>query len=75
MAEKERPNPSYGDGASLEEPTFILRGQDIVAPEIVREWAYRAAMMGAPREKIEEARKIADRMEDWQIAHHRKVPD
>lgn len=58
-----------------EEPVFVLRAQDIVAPEIVREWAYRAAMMGTPREKIVEARKLADAMEDWQIAHHRKVPD
>lgn len=75
MSEKEQSKPSYGEGVTLEEPTFSLRGQDIIAPEIVREWAFRAALLGAPREKIVEARKIADQMEDWQIANHRKVPD
>jgi hypothetical protein len=58
-----------------EEPTFVLRAQDSIAPEIVREWAFRAARDGAPREKIVAARKIADDMEDWQLEHHRKVPD
>lgn len=61
--------------SSTEEPTFTLRAQDILAPEIVREWAYRAAKAGAPREKVSEARRIADSMEDWQIANTRKVPD
>jgi hypothetical protein len=58
-----------------DEPVFVLRAQDMLGPEIVREWAYRAAVEGSPREKIEEARRIADQMEDWQIAHRRKVPD
>lgn len=58
-----------------DEPTFVLRAQDKIAPEIVREWAYRAAVEGAPEEKVEAARQIASRMEDWQIANHRKVPD
>ena len=73
--EKAAKGTSYAKGAALEEPTFTLRGQDLVAPEIVREWAFRAALLGAPWEKIEAARRIADQMEDWQIAHHRKVPD
>lgn len=75
MTAKKKKDDSSGGGAALEEPTFSLRGQDIIAPEIVREWAFRAALLGSPREKIVEARKIADQMEDWQIAHHRKVPD
>jgi len=74
-AKDDENDSSYAKGAALEEPTFTLRGQDIIAPEVVREWAYRAAVMGAPREKTEAARKIADQMEDWQIAHRRKVPD
>ncbi len=57
------------------EPTFILRAQDMLAPEIVREWAYRAAVSGSPAEKVEEAREIATKMEDWQIANSRKIPD
>lgn len=70
MTEKEARHEVPSD-----EPTFVLRAQDKIAPEIVREWAYRAAVEGAPREKVDQARKLADAMEDWQIAHHRKVPD
>lgn len=75
MTTKEEGVPYYGNAPATDEPIFVLRAQDIVAPEIVREWAYRAAMAGTPREKVVAARKIADQMEDWQIAHRRKVPD
>lgn len=54
---------------------FILRAQDQLAPEMVREWAYRALKAGAPRDKVVEARQIADAMEDWQVENSRKVPD
>ncbi len=57
------------------EPVFQLRAQDTLAPEIVREWAYRAKVAGSPAKKVAEARKIAERMENWQIANSRKVPD
>ncbi len=59
MATKEQGDSCY-EKAAPDEPIFVLRAQDFLAPEIVREWAYRAAV---------------DRMEDWQIAHKRKVPD
>lgn len=74
MTTKEQGVECY-DKADPGEPIFVLRAQDIVAPEIVREWAYRAAVAGAPREKIEGARRVADAMEDWQLEHRRKVPD
>jgi hypothetical protein len=75
MTTKEEGDSCY-EKAEPDEPIFVLRAQDILAPEMVREWAYRAAVLGSPREKIVEARKLADRMEDWQIEHgRRKVPD
>lgn len=61
--------------AGEDEPMFVLRAQDKLAPEIVREWAYRAHVSGAPIEKVREARHIADLMEEWQVANRRKVPD
>lgn len=58
------------------EPLFTLRAQDRLAPEIVREWAYRALKLGVPLEKVDGARRIADAMENWQVANHRrKVAD
>jgi len=74
MATKETGVPCY-DKAGPNEPVFTLRAQDALAPEIVREWAYRAQAAGTPREKVNEARKCADEMEDWQIANTKKVPD
>lgn len=63
------------DTATTPEPIFTLRAQDLLAPEIVREWAYRARKLDVSEDKIKEARRIADEMEDWQIQNHRKLPD
>lgn len=74
MASKEQGNPCY-DKAAIDEPLFVLRAQDALAPEIVREWAYRALKLGTPLAKVDEARRLADAMENWQIEHSRKIPD
>ena len=63
--------------ASLEnigpnEPIFVLRGQDVLAPHVIEYWADLAHNAGAPAEKIAEARAIAMVMAAWP---HRKVPD
>jgi hypothetical protein len=63
------------DKADADEPLFVLRSTDSLAPEIVREWAFRARASGTPEEKVAEARRVADQMEDWQIANSKKVPD
>jgi len=74
MATKKEGIACY-DKAALDEPLFVLRSTDSLAPEIVREWAYRAKAAGTPDEKVEEARRAADAMEDWQITNSKKVPD
>jgi hypothetical protein len=63
------------DSDDKKQPVFVLRAQDMIAPEIVREWAYRARRAGVSKEKVEAARKIASEMEDWQIENMRKIPD
>jgi hypothetical protein len=74
MATK-REGISCYDKADDDEPLFVLRPTDILAPEIIREWAFRAKKLGSPHEKVEEARRLADQVEDWQIENSRKVPD
>lgn len=74
MATKDDGIPCYIKAAG-DEPLFVLRSQDKLAPEIVREWAYRALAAGVPEDKVAEARRCADDMEDWQITHRSKVPD
>lgn len=58
--------------ADPDEPLFVLRAQDILAPEVVRDWAHRARAANVDPAKVVDALNIADRMEEWQI---KKVPD
>lgn len=61
--------------AADDEPVFILRAQDKLAPEIIREWAkklYLADPTSATVKKRDEARALADAMEAWP---NRKIPD
>jgi hypothetical protein len=74
MATKEKGDTCY-DNAAPNEPIFTLRAQDELAPEIVREWAYRARKAGSPDDKVVGALNIADEMEEWQIKNSKKVPD
>lgn len=72
--------------AADDEPIFVLRAQDATAPMAVRNWIdgvvvqhYRdgQVMSVKLRSKLEEARRLAVRMEQWQRAnpHLVKVPD
>jgi L-ribulose-5-phosphate 3-epimerase UlaE len=56
----------------LDEPFFVLRAQDYLAPQVIRLWAERARQNGCNMDKVREARDIADEMEKWP---HRKMPD
>jgi ribosome-binding protein aMBF1 (putative translation factor) len=60
------------DGLNPNEPIFTLRGQDILAPAMIRLWCEMAVLTGVPADKIREAREIALLMEQWP---KRKVPD
>lgn len=55
-----------------DEPIFVLRGQDLLAPELVRRWAELAVCHGLSPEKFDKALKIAADMERWSP---RKYPD
>src|ERR1700730_3563327 len=74
LAKTERELAAKGEGclgkAADDEPVFILRAQDIFAPDLVREWADLAEEC-AP-EKAREARALAALMEDCPT---RKLPD
>lgn len=54
------------------EPIFVLRAQDVFAPDLVWWWAQLAALGGASQEKIKEAYACADAMRKWPT---RKRPD
>lgn len=51
--------------ARPDEPVFVLRAHDDLAPAAIRHWAAMAEGTHEP-EKIGEALALADEMEDWQ---------
>jgi hypothetical protein len=55
-----------------DEPIFVLRAQDTLAPALVRRWADEAERAGCAADKVAEARTVADAMERWPT---RKLPD
>jgi hypothetical protein len=62
--------------AAEDEPLFILRAQDRIAPKTVRAWAEFARALGADAAKTSEAMDCAIRMEKWQRETGRmKCPD
>lgn len=61
--------------AADDEPLFVLRAQDAIAPHIVRTWAQGARAAGVNEAKVVEAEQLAARMEQWQNENRRKIPD
>lgn len=65
--------PSCLTKAANDEPLFVLRANDPLAPQLVREWSQRyfeAKRQGyvvtdAQRIKIQDALAIANAMEEW----------
>lgn len=58
-----------------EEPVFLIRGQDLVAPKVLRFYAAHAAGAGASDELVLLVLGHAREMERWQRLCARKTPD
>lgn len=65
----------YVEKLREDEPCFILRAQDQLAPKIVLNWAASLYMLGGSADKIQNAHALAQRMEIWQRENGAKVPD
>jgi len=57
------------------EPVFLLRAQDVVAPEVVEYWVAKARAHGAGKNILNAAERQVGRMRKWQKGHGMKVPD
>jgi hypothetical protein len=57
------------------EPVFLLRGQDLAAPDALRVYAMLADKMGASSDLIKATLDQAKEMEAWQREIARKTPD
>ncbi len=59
-----------------DEPIFVLRAQDKLAPAIVSLWCELAALTGCGQAKVDDARRLAEFMREWQQKPGRaKFPD
>lgn len=58
-----------------DEPIFVLRAKDIIAPGIVQAWKTAAQAKGVPAEKTREAERCRLQMLGWQAKYSAKMPD
>lgn len=56
-----------------DEPVFLIRGQDPLAPEAVRDYARRALYHGAKLDLVEACEGQAVAMEQYQVDHPESV--
>ncbi len=70
--------------SDYDEPVFVLVARDLLAADVVRDWADRLELRakalgeldGARQAKVADARATAKRMDDWRAAHGGgKLPD
>lgn len=62
--------------AADDEPIFVLRASDNIAPDAVRAWASSARCRGVNPKKVKGALEVADAMEKWAKEHGgAKLPD
>lgn len=59
----------------IEEPVFLLRAQDSLAPAIVEEWAKRLKKLLGDSKMTQLAEDQASKMRDWQSKYGSKFPD
>ena len=78
-AEREVCSMTAAEGATYliyecpaDEPVFILRGQDILAPAAVFAWAHSAERHGVSLKKLGGAWRAAEKMLTWKT---RRMPD
>lgn len=58
-----------------DEPVFLLRGKDVVAPAAVMHWAVAAESVGASADIVAAARRQAEAMLAWQKRRGAQIPD
>ena len=57
------------------EPVFLIRGQDLAAPETLRQYALQAHRLGASNDLVMATLDQARAMEEWARTVARKTPD
>jgi hypothetical protein len=58
-----------------DEPVFILRAQDELAPDAIIEYAESCREAGSPQEHLSAIYEAHRKFLDWQQTHDTKIPD
>jgi|GEM_PF-2505710 len=58
-----------------DEPVFILRAKDLLAPAMVELWIAAGIAFGVEQEKVEAAKFLAKQMRIWRETNNPKLPD
>lgn len=74
MATKREGVPEF-EKADLDEPLFVLRAQDKLAPLVVDLYALSASREHVLPEKVASTHRCAAEMRRWQELHGAKLPD
>lgn len=70
-----QPSKSKENKIPQDEPVFLIRGQDILGPMMLRNYASTLEAMGGSLAIVSEIRAQAQNMETWQIRHGGKLAD
>ncbi len=58
-----------------DEPVFIVRGRDAIAPAAIRAWADELASKGGEPHAVNRVRLYANEVEEWGRKNGAKLPD
>lgn len=61
--------------AADDEPVFVLRAKDLLAPETIEHWSEQARAYSTGLQKGYQALEVAQEMRNWQDQNIAKVPD
>lgn len=61
--------------AANDEPLFVLRAQDKLAPLVIEFWIKLGKELGVPVDKLVDAREVSDEMSKWRLLNRGKLPD
>ena len=69
------PTLANGEPIAEDEPVFLLRARDVLAPNVVRYWAESLRQAGGDLDTAAAVERWAAEMERWGSANGVKIPD
>jgi len=58
----------------LDEPVFVIRAQDRLAPELIEHYADLCRRAGSPDHHVAGVHAAAQEIREWQAGHHTQTP-